>query len=67
MTTEAVYKFLESRHRPFNVNDIASNLPEGTKKPAIQQSLDKLVKAGKVLEKVNLKKHLVFIYLLSDN
>ncbi|XP_057322914.1 homologous-pairing protein 2 homolog [Microplitis mediator] len=51
MTTEAVHKFLESRHRPFNVNDIASNLPEGTKKPAIQQSLDKLVKAGKVLEK----------------
>ncbi|KAG8041765.1 hypothetical protein G9C98_007069 [Cotesia typhae] len=51
MTTEAVYQFLQVRIRPYNVNDIASNLSAETKKSAIQQSLDKLVKAGKVFEK----------------
>lgn len=60
MTTEAVYKFLQVRIRPYNVNDIASNLSAETKKSAIQQSLDKLVKAGKVFEKVRKK---IIIYL----
>ena len=55
MTTEAVFKFLKEKNRPYSVNDVAANLDkEKHTKSAIQKSLDKLVDNGKVFIKVSL-------------
>lgn len=55
MTTNAVYDYLKTQNRPYNANDIVNNLGQKHPKTAVQKSLDKLVEAKKIMEKVRLK------------
>ncbi|THK33049.1 homologous-pairing protein 2 homolog [Diachasma alloeum] len=50
-TAEAVHNFLKTQNRPYNLNDIVSNLPNEKSKATIQQALEELKKEGKVFEK----------------
>lgn len=54
MAKKAVYEHLKLQNRPYNANDIVSNLDKKFPKTAIQKALDELVESGSVMEKVSL-------------
>lgn len=49
---DTVYKYLKLQNRPYNINDIVSNLHNEYGKPAVQKAMDRLVSEGKIFEKV---------------
>ncbi|XP_011305156.1 homologous-pairing protein 2 homolog [Fopius arisanus] len=51
-TLGVVYNFLKTKNRPYNINDLVTNLPNEKSKAAIQQALEKLKKEQKIIEKI---------------
>ncbi|OAD53709.1 Homologous-pairing protein 2 like protein [Eufriesea mexicana] len=49
---DTVYKYLKLQNRPYNINEIVSNLHNEYGKQAVQKAMDKLVSEGKIFEKV---------------
>lgn len=63
MANEIVYDFLKNHVRPYNVNDVISNLPKEIGKSAVQKALDYLVKKEKIFEKVKKNYKLNYLYI----
>ncbi|XP_014207205.1 homologous-pairing protein 2 homolog [Copidosoma floridanum] len=53
MTTEAVYRYMKLKNRPFSANDVANALEKEHNKSATQKALEKLADHEKIFVKIN--------------